>query len=153
MRSYGYLKGAGPKPDQLVSVVRDRLIEILRPILERIIVDDEWYRRNYLDVQAAIAAGEWRSAQEHWVIAGYFEDRLPYPIEVDEGWYLDSYPDVADAVDAAAFADAQQHFMRSGFREGRLPYRGWTLMGPRQPYTKTRGGGRPLSAITPVISK
>jgi hypothetical protein len=105
---------------------------MLAPFLDDVIVDEKWYRRTNEDVDAAIRSGEMKSAHEHYIRAGYFEDRLPRPVPVDEAWYLKEYPDVAQAMRDRVFRSVEEHFQQAGFREGRLPHPGWTLSGRKE---------------------
>jgi hypothetical protein len=110
-----------------------KFLELLKCLLARVEVDEAWYRANNQDVDEAIRAGQLESSRHHYIVAGYFENRLPRPISVDEPWYLAEYPDVAAAIEAGAFASASEHFARDGFREGRLPSRDWSLLGEARP--------------------
>jgi hypothetical protein len=94
-------------------------------------MDEAWYLKVNDDVAREVKAGTLGSAREHYVLAGYFEDRLPRPVSVDEDWYVRAYPDVADAIAAGKFYTAKQHFEVDGFKEGRLPHAGWSLMADR----------------------
>lgn len=132
MLSYSCLTGKGDDHDgRFIEVVESRLRAMLRPFLLEVKIDEEWYLRVNADVRAAIKAGQFASARDHYAQAGYFEDRWPRPIEVATEWYLETYPDVADAIRAKSFESAQQHFGVNGFREGRLPFEGWTLQSDR----------------------
>jgi len=127
---YSVLIGAaGPTDGRYVEVKEDLLRQMLVPLLHDVAVDEKWYRQANEDVDAAIRAGEMKSAHEHYVRAGYFEDRLPRPIPVDKAWYLKEYPDVAEAIRDRIFRSVEEHFRQAGFREGRLPYANWTLSG------------------------
>lgn len=129
MRSYNYLiSDAGAAGGHYVELPETKLMELLRLVLARVEVDEAWYLASYADVAAAVKSGELASAREHYIRAGYFENRLPRQIEVDEGWYRAEYPDVQAAIRAGAFSNGQQHFESSGFREGRLPRAGWSLL-------------------------
>ncbi|MGC1296606.1 MAG: hypothetical protein WA869_16340, partial [Alloacidobacterium sp.] len=88
------------------------------------------------DVDAAIRSGEMKTAREHYVRAGYFENRIPRPCPVDETWYLNEYPDVAEAIRFGHFFSAEQHFELAGFGEGRLPHPNWTLSGAKDKTSK-----------------
>jgi hypothetical protein len=116
-----------------VELQEMKFLELLKCLLTRVEVDEAWYRANNLDVDQAIRAGQLESGRHHYIIAGYFENRLPRPISVDEPWYLEEYPDVAGAIEAGAFASASEHFTRDGFKEGRLPSHGWSLLGADMP--------------------
>jgi hypothetical protein len=111
-----------------VEVSEKQLRLLLTVLLHHVEVDEDWYRSANDDVDRAIAAGKFKSAKEHYVVAGYYEDRMPRPIRVDENWYLDAYPDVAQAIRAGAWRSAQEHFTAVGFREGRLPRPNWSLL-------------------------
>lgn len=105
-----------------VALDRHFFQEALRPLIQRIRVDEDWYARTYPDIGAAVAKRAFASPREHYERFGYFEHRLPYPIGVEEEWYLKSNPDVREAIERRAFPSAQAHFERCGFREGRLPF-------------------------------
>lgn len=128
MKSYSYLKGGElPGSMRIVEVVESRLKEVVSAALINVVVDEEYYRRTNSDVDAEIRAGKLDSARDHYILSGYFEDRLPRLLTVDEAWYIGQYPDVADAIKKGAFLSAAQHFDVSGFKEGRLPSAGWSL--------------------------
>lgn len=134
MRSYHYLiSDAGAQEGHYVELLQSRLMELLQALLVRVKVDEKWYLATYPDVAAAVKKGELTSAREHYIRAGYVENRLPGPIGVDEAWYLKEYPDVSAAIKTGAFKNGQQHFERSGFKEGRLPADGWSLLNTMQP--------------------
>ena len=133
MIPYSVLVGATGQPGgRYVEVKEDILRQMLAPFLDDVIVDEKWYRRTNEDVDVAIRSGEMKSAHEHYVRAGYFEDRLPRPVPVDEAWYLKEYPDVAQAMRDRVFRSVEEHFQQAGFREGRLPHPGWTLSGRKE---------------------
>lgn len=130
MRSYSYLMSdQGLQGGHYVELLESKLMEILQALLERVDVDEDWYLAYNSDVGAAVERGELRSARDHYIRSGYFENRMPRRISVNENWYLGEYPDVAEAIKAGAFASAQQHFTVNGFKEGRLPSPGWSLLG------------------------
>jgi hypothetical protein len=125
--SFGSLTGLGTSPNvRRVEVVEAHLRNLLDAALKDVVVDENWYREAYPDVDEAIRDGIIVSARAHYLTAGYFEDRLPHPMVVDEEWYLDQHPDVKSAVSRGYFS-AQQHFEVSGYREGRIPYAGWKI--------------------------
>lgn len=127
MRSYGALTGYQPVGHH-IEVADSHLREILQILLRHVAVDEAWYRSINGDVNDAIVAGKFSSAKEHYITAGFFEDRLPRPITVDDAWYLDIYPDVAEAIRAGAWPSSQEHFTAVGFREWRLPRPNWSLL-------------------------
>ncbi|HTW28665.1 MAG TPA: hypothetical protein VME92_16180, partial [Acetobacteraceae bacterium] len=104
-----------------VAVDRFFLASLMRDRLARIRVDETWYKTFYPDIAAAIAEGVVSSSRDHYIRFGYYEHRMPYPIEVDEEWYLDQYPDVREAIRNDDFQTGQAHFQMAGFREGRFP--------------------------------
>lgn len=105
-----------------VNVSYEDFIAILRKMIRGTDVDEAWYARTYEDIGHAVKAGAVGSAKQHFVHDGYFEGRLPYPIQVDEPWYLAQHPDVAESIRQGTVESAQQHFDRDGYREGRLPF-------------------------------
>jgi hypothetical protein len=134
---YNFLLGRGHDHDgQFVEVLQSRLQQLLAPFLRQVEMDEEWYLQVNDDVAREVRAGTFASAREHYVLAGYFEDRFPRPIFVDEDWYLRMHPDVSDAIKAGKFQTGQQHFEADGFREGRLPSAGWSLGADRPSATK-----------------
>lgn len=131
MQAYGYLTGATqPASGRMIEVSEQRLQELIRALLPSVEVNERWYRENNPDVDDAINTGNMPSARDHFIVSGYFEDRLPRPIRVDEAWYLNEYPDVREAIRVGTFASAFQHFMVSGYKEGRMPQAGWSLLKP-----------------------
>ena len=82
--------------------------------------DADFYLANNLDVAAAVAAGSFGSAFEHFVLFGAEEGRAPNAF-FDETFYLLNNPDVAAAVDAGAFGSGFEHFVLFGAEEGRDP--------------------------------
>jgi len=110
------------KGELRVSVSYDDFINILRLIISGIAVNEEWYLEEYPDIGQAVKEGLVQSAREHFINDGYFEGRLPFPMNVDERWYLKENPDVAESVRTGVVGSGQQHFSEDGYREGRLPY-------------------------------
>jgi hypothetical protein len=103
------------------------LAQLLKPRLEKIHVDEEWYLRTYSDVSAAITNGVVPNAKAHYCQYGFYEHRMPQRVQVDETWYLNEYPDVGEGVNAKAFASGQDHFEIFGYKEGRYPYQAFEL--------------------------
>ena len=128
MLFWSCLRGENQPSSACVEIVEVRLRSVLRPIIEQIRVDEHFYLGRNPDVLEKIQSGELYSAKQHYVAAGYFEDRFPRAIAVDEPWYLSAYPDVRQALSNGAFISARQHFERDGFKEGRLPSEGWSLL-------------------------
>jgi hypothetical protein len=102
----------------VVVLSAERFKAMIRVFLELIRVDEDWYRGTYPDVAQAIADGVSKSAKEHYLLHGYFEDRLPHDVEVDAQRYLASYPDVAAAA-AGGGPGAKEHYLEHGYKEGR----------------------------------
>jgi len=110
-----------------LAIEREFLIAILAPALAEIHLDEPWYLAQNPDVRDAIANRAFNSAADHFCRVGFYEHRMPYPIEVDETWYLKSYPDIAAAVTQGAVASGQAHFQADGYREGRFPHPDFAL--------------------------
>ena len=127
--TYGCLRGINQSGSvKVVELVESHLRRLLLTVLKSVDVDEEYYRSTNRDVDEKIHSGEIPSARSHYILAGYYEDRLPRAVIVNEAWYLSQYPDVADAVSRRSFSSASHHFALEGFREGRLPYDGWSLV-------------------------
>jgi hypothetical protein len=108
--------------DRLVaSIDYEELQRVIQLLLRGVSVDEAWYRRTYPDVAEAIEAGTVGSAKAHFIDNGYFEGRLPFPLEVDEDWYRANYTDIGQAIAQGEFASATTHFVEYGYTEGRLP--------------------------------
>lgn len=123
---FGFLKqrfkiNAVEDIDRVNLSYRD-FLEILRSLLRGVAVDEDWYLREYPDVEEAIRSGVFKSARHHFIENGYLEGRKPAYCTVDEDWYLAQYPDVSSAIEANAVLSADEHFHASGYDEGRLPY-------------------------------
>ena len=103
------------------------LKECLRPLIDRIALDQQWYLKRYPDVKQAILKSAVKSVREHYARFGFFEHRLPYHIQVEEDWYLGQYPDVEQAIGRREFQSGQEHFERNGFGEGRIPHANFEL--------------------------
>jgi hypothetical protein len=99
-----------------VSLSDDDFIRALRLMISGREVDDGWDLRESEDIAQAVSRGAVRSAKQHFLDDGYFEDRLSFPTLVDERWYLENYPDVAESVRKGVVGSGQQHFT-----EGWLP--------------------------------
>jgi hypothetical protein len=112
---------------QYIAVDKNYLVDLLKPVLRRIHVDEAWYLQSNPDVVQAIDASLVNSGADHYVNFGYYEHRMPYEINVDEAWYLAQYPDVADAVSKGVIGAARDHFYAAGFKEGRIPYAGFSF--------------------------
>lgn len=148
--SFGCLRGIKQYGTSLsIEVVESKLRQLLTLLLENVDVNEEYYRKMNPDVDEKIKTGDLKSAKVHYIMAGYYEDRLPRPIPVDESWYLKEYPDVAEAVARKYFASAKEHFTLEGFYEGRLPYHGWSLLadGPSHNVVSVYSGSARKSGV------
>ena len=129
MLSYGYLMSdVGPATGHYVELQEAKLFGLIRVLLEMVEVDEAWYLKINQDVAEAVESGALTSGRSHYIVSGYFENRLPRPVTVDEQWYLAEYPDVAEAIRTGSVSSASAHFEGSGFVEGRLPQEGWSLL-------------------------
>lgn len=133
MKSYNYIINLSPVTGRCIEVEENKLAELMRDLLSLAVVDEDWYLDRHPDVAEAIKAGSFRNGKEHYIRAGYFENRLPRPITVDEKWYLATYPDVAEAVRTSQQSSASKHFFSQGFFEGRLPSAGWSVLWDQKP--------------------
>ncbi len=106
-----------------VNLSYEDFVEILRTMLRGLEVNEAWYVRTYEDIGKAIREGIVSSAKQHFVDDGFFEGRLPFPIDVDDKWYLAENADVAESLRAGIVDSPQDHFNKDGYREGRLPFR------------------------------
>ncbi|KAA5606549.1 hypothetical protein F1188_06730 [Roseospira marina] len=82
--------------------------------------DAAFYLAQNADVAAAVEAGVFADAAEHFAAFGLAEGRAGNPV-FDGAWYLSTYTDVADAVAAGVFASPDQHYALFGGQEGRDP--------------------------------
>ena len=98
----------------------EELIIMIKRLLCSVEVNEGWYLSQYPDVANALKVGDIKSAKQHYIDHGYFENRMPFPITVDEDWYVREYPDVASSI-RDGVDTAQDHFVRQGYREGRMP--------------------------------
>ena len=89
--------------------------------------DERFYLEFYPDIAAAVRSKKLKSALDHYLDTGYFENRLPRKLLVDESYYLQQNPDVADAIRKGKLKTAQDHFNNAGFNEGRAPYKDFSL--------------------------
>ena len=106
----------------MVSASYDEFIALLRRLLIAVDVDEAWYLEQNPDVAAAVSSGAVPSARHHFLLDGYQEGRLPFPIIADAAWYLEQNPGVVDHIRTGRLGSAQQHYEADGYREGRLPF-------------------------------
>jgi len=105
----------------VANIDYDHLLSVVRLLLRGISFDEDWYLSSYPDIAEALAAGHITSAKGHFIEDGYFEGRLPFPLEVDEAWYTQEYPDIGQAIERGEIASATDHFREFGYMEGRIP--------------------------------
>jgi hypothetical protein len=105
----------------IVLLNREKLEQLIKILLRAVTIDEDWYRKTYPDVDAAIKDGVYKSAKHHFVENGYFEGRRAGMTVVDEDWYRQAYPDIAEGIELGQFASCQEHFDQHGEAEGRLP--------------------------------
>ncbi|MEI6798761.1 MAG: hypothetical protein WCO04_06035 [Pseudomonadota bacterium] len=111
--------------NDFVTLDRGYLTVLLRPQIEKIQFDEDYYRKRNPDIQDAELRGEITDLHSHYLNFGFFENRLPCLVEVDGFFYARAYPDVAVALLEGRTPSCQTHFETSGFAEGRLPRDGW----------------------------
>jgi hypothetical protein len=104
-----------------VNNTYDEFLDIVRSLIRAAEFDADWYKSEYPDIAEAVAAGEIKSAKDHFIDSGYFEGRLPSALKVDEAYYLERYPDIAEAIARGDSESAEQHFLTHGYWEGRVP--------------------------------
>jgi hypothetical protein len=110
------------------TTVEDGLFRsLMAPMIEAINFDERWYICKYPDVREAVATGQVSSAHAHYMLSGYFENRLPRRIAVDERWYVATYRDIGEALKKSHWKNAQEHYEELGYREGRLPHPNFSL--------------------------
>ena len=110
------------KGELTVTCTYENFVQMLRRLLQGVVVDEKWYLARYPDIADAIQQGLVPSAQLHFVNDGYFEGRQPFEIKVDERYYLTQNAGVADYVRRGLLTSGQQHFDENGYQEGRLPF-------------------------------
>jgi len=128
--SLATLKNQGlliPESHTHFRVDRNFFIALMAKRLAAIKFDEAWYLTKYPDVKDAVKRGVFASGREHYVLAGYYEHRMPVAIHVNEKWYLEAYPDVAEAIRSGVYKTGQAHFELAGYREGRLPFANFQL--------------------------
>ncbi|WP_128960656.1 hypothetical protein [Bradyrhizobium guangzhouense] len=104
-----------------IAVSGDLLKHLITLALANVEFDDEWYKSKNPDLREALERGRISDLAEHFVTAGYFENRTPHEVEFDEQWYLQAYPDVRDAIAAGKTRSAKEHYIQSGQFEWRVP--------------------------------
>lgn len=82
--------------------------------------DAVYYTQQNADVRAAVQAGVFASAEEHFLKYGQFENRNPNAY-FDTTYYLTSNQDVLNALSAKKITSAYSHYLAYGATEGRVP--------------------------------
>lgn len=83
------------------------------------VFNESFYLANNSDVQAAVKAGIFKSALEHFQQYGIKEGRLAVSPFYNESVYLQKNPDVAAAVKSGSFRSGLEHFIQFGETENR----------------------------------
>jgi len=106
------------------------------------------------DVKAAVDAGDFTSAADHFQRFGGGEDRqnvtgFTPPPEFDATSYLQANPDVDQAVQRGEFLDARDHFQRFGGGEDRpgVPAPAGTQPAPASPVTQPPSAGTGIGQV------
>jgi hypothetical protein len=73
-----YASQANPLP-KVVEIEREGFVNLIKSLLRAIHVDEECYRKQNPDVDAAIADSTYRSGKHHFVENNYFEARRGVP--------------------------------------------------------------------------
>jgi tetratricopeptide (TPR) repeat protein len=82
VRNIAGITAAEGKPR--VTLSYGDFIKIIRRLLAGVTVDEAWYLQRYVDVANAVAAGKVGSARQHFINHGYFEGRLPGPVQAED---------------------------------------------------------------------
>jgi hypothetical protein len=80
--------------------------------------DPQFYLKRYPDVGAHLGP-DLPSALEHYIHAGFRENRLP--VDFDSAFYVSAYPQAAMAVAEGHFTDPLEHYMALGAPNGYSP--------------------------------
>ena len=122
MISYKLLSSLYPSDDgRTVTIPVPLFQHLLRLALATGQINEEEYLRKNPDVAAAIRSGDIANAQDHFISAGYFEDRGGVGLDVSESWYVKSNPDVARAIVMGEWVSGEAHYNQRGLFEGRAP--------------------------------
>jgi hypothetical protein len=115
------MDGDESRPDTQVSMPG----RVFRLLMEAALKGEAFDERAYLkanpDVAWSVQKGNAPSALQHYVSAGYFENRPTDMMGFDEEYYLDRYPDVKRAVQVGDCKSGHAHFSGEGVREWRCP--------------------------------
>jgi hypothetical protein len=102
-----------------VQVSVEGLLRLLSVILNRVKVDEEWYKERYVDVSASILSRDTDSAGAHFRLSGYLEGRLPCKLAFDPAYYFAQYSDLASTFAASDVNELRVHYETKGYFEGR----------------------------------
>ncbi len=80
--------------------------------------DEHYYLKEYPNVAAAVASGEFATGYDHYIKYGQYEGYSPSPYW-NESWYLQKNPDVAAAVRAGTISSGFMHYYLYGQYENR----------------------------------
>jgi hypothetical protein len=106
-----------------VYIERNRFLVLIKKLLISVPVGEDWYCENYADADEAIRRGQFQSASDHYIRAGYFNGYLAEDPNVDEDWYIARYEHVRSGLACGEAVSAKDHFIRIGYGEGCLPSR------------------------------
>jgi hypothetical protein len=112
---------ARPEGQSEVIMPSAMFVALIRMVLANAPFDEEYYLRENPDVADSISQGKVESARKHFIMTGYFENRLPVEPIFDEDYYLRAYPDIAKAANEKALSSPLEHFLLTGRFEGRSP--------------------------------
>jgi hypothetical protein len=122
------IKRSNSEGVKYVSVPEELFARLLAGAIKgKGVFDERFYLETYSDVASAVRNGQIASGLEHYVVTGYYENRLPKKLIVDERFYLQENRDVADAIRRGQLRNAQEHFETAGFTEGRAPYKDFSV--------------------------
>jgi hypothetical protein len=62
-----------------VCIAFDELIDVVRLLVAGVRVDEAWYLEAFPGLAGAISSGVFRSGKHHYIMHGYFENRVPVP--------------------------------------------------------------------------
>lgn len=85
---------------------------VFRGILSLIFFDSDYYEKSYPDLEGL----KKEELQNHFLSAGYFENRFPFQPLFDFEFMRLNYPDLAELGNQ----DLINHFLFYGYKEGRL---------------------------------
>ncbi|MAP94046.1 MAG: hypothetical protein CMK07_03750 [Ponticaulis sp.] len=83
--------------------------------------DEDWYRETYPDVDQSITDGTIKSAQEHFIHNGFYENRLPSSKLFDSKYYYQANEDIQTAFRSNDKNKLFDHYIKAGITEGRAP--------------------------------